>query len=127
MLILTGRIKITPGHTDVSSTHLTDLLGTYLLELHKNSQLTDGEKANLEQNLQDTVAIFPKLQTGLDVNVKFSRYVVCVCGGGSHKLVPIPATKLQSMSDCEKKKKTISVNISIHAEVPFALYTIKAM
>ena len=98
MLILTGRIKITPGHTDVSSTHLTDLLGTYLLELHKNSQLTDGEKANLEQNLQDTVAIFPKLQTGLDVNVKFSRYVVCVCvwggGGGQSQAGANPCHKI---------------------------------
>lgn len=73
VLILTGRIKITPGQTDISSTHLTDLLGTYLFELHKTNQLTDGEKANLEQNIQDTMAIFPKLQTGLDVNVKFNR------------------------------------------------------
>lgn len=74
VLILTGRIKITPGQTDVSSTYLTDLLGTHLLELHKTNRLTDWEKANLEHNIQDTMAIFPKLQTGLDVNVKFNRY-----------------------------------------------------
>lgn len=76
---MTGRIKITPGQTDVSSTYLTDLLGTYLLELHKSSQLSDGEKANLEHNIQDTMAIFPKLQTGLDVNVKFNRCIMNVC------------------------------------------------
>ena len=73
----------------------TDLLGTYLLELHKNSQLTDGEKANLEQNIQDTVAIFPKLQTGLDVNVKFSRYVVCVyVWGGQSQAGANPCHKI---------------------------------
>lgn len=68
-------MKIPPGHTDVSSTYLTDLLGAYLLESQKTSNLSEGEKANLEQNIQDTMAIFPKLQTGLDVNVKFNRLV----------------------------------------------------
>ena len=76
VLILSGKIKIAPGQTDISSTHLTDLLGTHLFESYRDSQLSDGEKANLEQNIQDTMAIFPKLQTGLDVNVKFNRCVV---------------------------------------------------
>lgn len=78
VLILSGKIKIAPGQTDVSSTHLMDLLGTHLFELYRDSQLSDGEKANLEQNIQDTMAIFPKLQTGLDVNVKFNRYEVII-------------------------------------------------
>ena len=35
--------------------------------------LTAGETANYEQNVQDAMAVFPKLQTGLDVNVTFNR------------------------------------------------------
>ena len=73
VLILRGAIKITPGNTDVSSTYLLDLLGTHLLEYNRTQQLTEGERANLEQNILDTMTIFPQLQTGLDVNVKFNR------------------------------------------------------
>ena len=36
-------------------------------------QLTAGERANYEQNIQDAMAVFPNLQTGLDVNIKFNR------------------------------------------------------
>ena len=39
-------------------------------------ELSNGERANYEQNVQDAMAVFPKLQTGLDVNVKFNRYKV---------------------------------------------------
>ncbi len=35
--------------------------------------LTEGERANYEQNIQDAMSVIPKLQTGLDVNVKFNR------------------------------------------------------
>ena len=30
---------------------------------------------NYEQNMQDAIAIFPRLLTGLDVNVSFNRLV----------------------------------------------------
>ena len=42
--------------------------------------LANGERANYEQNVQDAMAVFPKLQTGLDVNVKFNRYEVYCMG-----------------------------------------------
>lgn len=77
VLILSGRMKIPPGETIVTSTHLLDLLGACLIELHPGDKLSDGERANYEQNVQDAMSIFPKLQTGLDVNVKFNRYT-CV-------------------------------------------------
>ena len=41
--------------------------------------LSDGERRNYEQNVQDAVSVFPRLPTGLDVNVRFTR---CACGGG---------------------------------------------
>ena len=74
VLILSGRIKIPAGETVVTSTHLVDLLGACLIESRCDAQLTPGERANYEQNIQDAMAVFPNLQTGLDVNVKFNRY-----------------------------------------------------
>lgn len=73
VLLLTGRIKIPPGETVVTGTHLIDLLGACLIECHPGDNISDGERANYEQNIQDAMAIFPNLQTGLDVNVKFNR------------------------------------------------------
>ena len=52
------------------------MLATYLLEYNKTQELSAGEQSNLEQNIQDAVTIFPKLQTGLEVNVRFD----CVSG-----------------------------------------------
>ena len=48
---------------------------------HNLQDLANGERANYEQNVQDAMAVFPKLQTGLDVNVKFNRYEVYYMGG----------------------------------------------
>lgn len=73
VLLLTGRIKIPPGETVVTGAHLIDLLGACLIECHPGDHISDGERANYEQNIQDAMAIFPNLQTGLDVNVIFNR------------------------------------------------------
>ena len=75
VLILRGAMKILPGNSNVSSTYLLDLLGTYLLEQNRTQELSEGEKANLERNILDTMTIFPRLPTGLDVNVHFDRSV----------------------------------------------------
>ena len=32
-----------------------------------------GQRSNYEQNMTDAVSVFPRLLTGLDVNVKFGR------------------------------------------------------
>ena len=66
-------MKLPAGETVVTSTHLVDLLGACLIESHCGIQLTTGGRANYEQNIQDAMAVFPNLQTGLDVNVKFNR------------------------------------------------------
>ena len=34
----------------------------------------ETEQSNYEQNMQDAIAVFPRLLTGLDINVKFNRY-----------------------------------------------------
>ena len=38
--------------------------------------LPECDECNYEQNMQDAISVFPRLLTGLDVNVKFTRYVV---------------------------------------------------
>ena len=39
---------------------------------HFLQNLPQGEQANWEQNVNDAIAVFHKLQTGLDVNVRFT-------------------------------------------------------
>lgn len=39
--------------------------------------ITEATRLNYEQNMHDAIAVFPRLQTGLDVNVKFTGYVHC--------------------------------------------------
>jgi len=55
----------------ITSSHVMDLLGSCLLEAEPSEQ----NSANYHQNIQDAMTVFPKLQTGLDVNVKFCRQV----------------------------------------------------
>ena len=73
VLLLSHRIKIENGETIVTTSHLMDLLGSCLLEQQPSNHKYSS--ANYQQNMQDSMAVFPKLQTGLDVNVKFNRYV----------------------------------------------------
>lgn len=35
-------------------------------------ELPENERSNYEQNVSDAMSVFPNLQTGLDVNVRFS-------------------------------------------------------
>ena len=38
--------------------------------------ITEATRLNYEQNMHDAIAVFPRLQTGLDVNVKFTGFVL---------------------------------------------------
>ena len=38
--------------------------------------VTEVVQLNYEQNMHDAIAVFHKLQTGLDVNVRFNGYVL---------------------------------------------------
>lgn len=44
----------------------------YLFFVFFPKNLPEQDKLNYEQNLQDAMSIMPRLQTGLDVNVKFT-------------------------------------------------------
>ncbi|KXJ17639.1 ubiquitin carboxyl-terminal hydrolase MINDY-1 isoform X2 [Exaiptasia diaphana] len=71
VLILQRRISIPPVQEMVSSNQLMEYLGDYILT-HAPERLTEGAQLNYEQNMADAIGIMCKLQTGLDVNVKFT-------------------------------------------------------
>ena len=54
----------------------TQLLAEYLLDVNASRQaqtdISEEYKANLEANVADSIAILPKLTTGVDVNVRFN-------------------------------------------------------
>eukprot|EP00871_Galdieria_phlegrea_P001100 jgi/Galph1/1991/GphlegSOOS_G679.1 len=69
-LLLRGSIEI---HEDIAYTsyqQLAEMLTDYLFRTHENSA---GEDANLAQIVMDVVSIIPRLQTGVDVNVRFKQ------------------------------------------------------
>ncbi|GBN76687.1 Ubiquitin carboxyl-terminal hydrolase MINDY-1 [Araneus ventricosus] len=71
VLIMKGRITV-PSLVDfVTTENLMAYLGDCILEsIPKN--IPEGTQLNFEQNMHDAMAVLPKLQTGLDVNVKFT-------------------------------------------------------
>ena len=75
VLILRGSIYIHPDINEVSFDDLTSRIAEYLLDANP---LPDGGhlelRANLQRNLTDGMALFPKLNRGLDVNVRFGKF-----------------------------------------------------
>ncbi|KAI6655512.1 Protein FAM63A isoform X1 [Oopsacas minuta] len=72
VLFLRGAVNIKSNLEIISSEGLLQLLLNQMLEGTPKTQ-TEGETLNYQQNIQDTIAILPKLHTGLDLNVKFNR------------------------------------------------------
>jgi len=71
VLLLKGKLRLA-SHVDVvTSEQLMEYLGDCILA-SLPSNLTEAAQLNFEQNMMDAIAILPKLQTGLDVNVRFS-------------------------------------------------------
>ena len=71
VLLLRRQITL-PAHSEiVSAAKLMEYIGDAMLEsVPKN--LSGEIRLNYEQNMHDAMAVLPKLQTGLDVNVKFT-------------------------------------------------------
>ncbi|XP_077978002.1 ubiquitin carboxyl-terminal hydrolase MINDY-2-like [Glandiceps talaboti] len=71
VLILKGQVVLPDMVEMITSGQLMEYLGDYMLaQTPKN--ISEGAQLNYEQNMHDAMAVFPKLQTGLDVNVKFT-------------------------------------------------------
>jgi len=74
--VLFLRGALTPPHPDLPKVHISELtamLVEYMLETNQPSETNAELRANQQQNIQDALSLFPKLQRGLDVNVKFDR------------------------------------------------------
>eukprot|EP00093_Oithona_nana_P011652 11652.XXX_554360_552142_1 [CDS] Oithona nana genome sequencing. len=71
VLLLRGKMTLDEGVEIVSSEQLLEYLGDTMLEcVPKN--LDPDRRLDYEANVSDAVILLPKLQTGIDVNVKFS-------------------------------------------------------
>ena len=66
VLLLRGAIHVHPDVPEVSFSELSARLAEHMLDVNRSSD------ANQRQNINDGMVLFPKLQTGLDVNVRFS-------------------------------------------------------
>ncbi|XP_074660398.1 ubiquitin carboxyl-terminal hydrolase MINDY-1-like [Tubulanus polymorphus] len=71
ILLLKEKIKLPAMMEIITSEQLMEYLGDYVFEqIPKN--ISEDAQLNFEQNMHDAMAVFHKLQTGLDVNVKFN-------------------------------------------------------
>ncbi|XP_071956169.1 ubiquitin carboxyl-terminal hydrolase MINDY-2-like isoform X3 [Antedon mediterranea] len=71
VLILRGKVKLQQSAELITANQLMEYLGSCILEYVPKDASNDMQR-NYEQNMNDAMAILPKLQTGLDVNVKFT-------------------------------------------------------
>lgn len=71
VLIFKGRISIPSLVEIVTTDQLMEFIVNCILDsVPKN--IPEGAQLNYEQNMNDAMSVLPKLQTGLDVNVKFT-------------------------------------------------------
>ncbi|RWS13118.1 hypothetical protein B4U79_03794 [Dinothrombium tinctorium] len=71
VLLLRGRVRLPSMMELITPSQVMEYLGDCILSsLPRN--VSEDEQLNYEQNMHDAIAILPKLQTGLDVNVKFT-------------------------------------------------------
>ncbi|XP_072139630.1 ubiquitin carboxyl-terminal hydrolase MINDY-1 [Mobula birostris] len=71
ILFLRWKVKIPPKTEVVSVEQLMILLGDCVLNT-KPKESSEGLQLNFNQNMNDAMAVLPKLSTGLDVNVRFT-------------------------------------------------------
>lgn len=71
VLLLQGRVTLESGLELITSEQLMDHLDECILENVPKSASEDVQ-LNYQQNMQDGMAVIHKLQTGLDVNVRFT-------------------------------------------------------
>ena len=66
LLLLQKKIQIHPDMTAITFHDLSSLLAQYMLETNQTAD------ENVLRNIDDGIKLFPRLLTGLDVNVKFN-------------------------------------------------------
>uniref|UniRef100_T1J1K6 Ubiquitin carboxyl-terminal hydrolase n=1 Tax=Strigamia maritima TaxID=126957 RepID=T1J1K6_STRMM len=71
LLILKGRVQLPSMIEMITAEQLVEYLGDTIFH-YAPKNISEDTQLNYEQNMADAMAIVPKLQTGLDVNVKFT-------------------------------------------------------
>ncbi|KAM6981243.1 ubiquitin carboxyl-terminal hydrolase MINDY-2 [Aplochiton taeniatus] len=71
VLLLAWKVKMPPMMEIITAEQLMEYLGDYILDA-KPKEISEAQRLNYEQNMSDAMAVLHKLQTGLDVNVKFT-------------------------------------------------------
>ena len=67
VMLLKGKVQLPSALEVITIGQLMDYIGDTMLD----SAPAQSQQPDFQQNMQDAVSILPKLQTGLDVNVKF--------------------------------------------------------
>lgn len=88
IMILRGNVQISTDYSRISTSHLIQHIADALLELNNQVQVLyffsylifkvqkSGEHSfDYEKNINDAISLLPKMQYGLDVNVKFTGYL----------------------------------------------------
>lgn len=70
VLLLSKRIFLGEGAEFISSSQILSRVAEIIWDAMPDD-LHDDERLNYEQNISDAIEVFPNLQTGLDVNIKF--------------------------------------------------------
>ncbi|KAJ8407707.1 hypothetical protein AAFF_G00267510 [Aldrovandia affinis] len=71
VLLLAWKVKMPPMMEIITAEQLMEYLGDYILDA-KPKEISEAQRLNYEQNMSDAIAVLHKLQTGLDVNVRFT-------------------------------------------------------
>ncbi|XP_060072449.1 ubiquitin carboxyl-terminal hydrolase MINDY-1-like [Ylistrum balloti] len=73
VLLLKGQVQLSPNTEVITPDQLMTYIGNCILEnAPKTQDTSEAVQLNYQQNMHDAMAVIHKLQTGLDVNVKFT-------------------------------------------------------
>ncbi|VFR02249.1 unnamed protein product [Cuscuta campestris] len=74
VLLLKNNISLSPDVAEVSQEKLLSLVADRLIDSNSNINNKDaGYIENQQQNIADAIDLLPRLTTGIDVNIKFTR------------------------------------------------------
>lgn len=74
VLLLKNNISLSPDVAEVSQEKLLSLVAERLIDSNSNINDKDaGYIENQQQNIADAIDLLPRLTTGIDVNIKFTR------------------------------------------------------
>ncbi|XP_033752307.1 ubiquitin carboxyl-terminal hydrolase MINDY-2-like isoform X2 [Pecten maximus] len=73
VLLLKGQVHLSPNTEVITPDQLMTYIGNCILEnAPKTQDTSEAVQLNYQQNMHDAMAVIHKLQTGLDVNVRFT-------------------------------------------------------